>query len=89
MAKRKSIKQEIALLKRKVTRETRKKMFDEVCVKGRVETLWDVSCIFFGLSHKAVENAACREIMYHARRGCTVKEILELMEVRNENKNRL
>jgi hypothetical protein len=39
MAKRKSIKQKIAALKRQADRETKKKMFNEVCVKGKVETL--------------------------------------------------
>jgi hypothetical protein len=80
MAKRKSIRQEIALLKRQATRETKKEMFAEVCAKGKVETLRDVSCIFFGLSRKAVENAAYREIMFHSRCGDTVKEIIERME---------
>jgi hypothetical protein len=82
MTKHKSIKQEIAVQKRQATRETKKKMFDGVRVKGKVETLRDVSCMFFGLSHKAVENAAYREIMFHARCGRTVKEILEFMEDR-------
>jgi hypothetical protein len=80
MTKRKSTKQEIAVQKRQATRKTKKKMFDEVCAKGKVETLRDVSCIFFGLSHKAVENAAYREIIFHARCGRNVKEILEIME---------
>jgi hypothetical protein len=79
MTKRKSIKREIAIQKRQATRGTKKKMFDEVCAKGKVETLRDVSCMFFGLSHKAVENAAYREIMFHARCGRSVKEILELI----------
>jgi hypothetical protein len=79
-AKPKSIKQEIALRKGKATREIKKKMFDEVRAKGKIETLRDVSCMFFGLSRKAVEKAAYREIMFHARCGRTVKEILERME---------
>jgi hypothetical protein len=80
MTKRKSIKQEIAALKRQAIRELKRKMFAEVCVKGKVETLRDVSCIFFGISRKAIENAAHREIMFHARCGRTVKEIIERME---------
>jgi hypothetical protein len=80
MARRKSIRQEIAILKRQATRETKKKMFDEVRSKGKVETLEDVVCIFFGLSHKAVKNAAYREIMFHAQCGRSVEEIIELME---------
>jgi hypothetical protein len=80
MARRKSIKQEIAALKRQATRETRKEMFNEVCAKGKVETPWDAFCIFSGLSCKAVENSALREIMFHARCGRTVKEIIERME---------
>jgi hypothetical protein len=80
MTKHKSVKQKIAAQKRQLTRETKKRMFGEVCAKGKVETLMDAACMFFGLSHKAVENAAYREIMFHARCGRSVKEILELME---------
>jgi hypothetical protein len=83
MAKRKSIKtikQEIAARKRQVTREARKRMFDEVCAKGKVENSQDILGIFFGLSRKAIENAAIREIIFHARCGDTVKEIIEHMK---------
>jgi hypothetical protein len=82
MRRAKSIKQETALKKRQNTRKIKKKMFDEVCAKGTVETLRDVSCMFFGLSRKAVETASCRETMFHARCGRNVKEILEIMEAK-------
>lgn len=80
MAKRKSIKQEIAARKRQVTREAKKRIFDEVWAKGKVENKRDVWGVFFGLSRKAVENAAIREIIFHARCGDTVKEIIERMK---------
>jgi hypothetical protein len=82
MIRRKSIRQEIALQKRQNTRKIKKKMFDEVCAKGKVETLRDVSSMFFGLSRKAVEKAAYREIMFHARCGRNAEEILEIMEAK-------
>ena len=67
-------------MRRQAAREAKKKMFAEVCAKGKVETLWDVYGVFFGLSRKAIENAAHREIMFHARLGRTVKEIIERMD---------
>ena len=67
MAKGKSIKQEIAARKRQATREAKKRMFEEVCAKGKVETAWDILGVFYGLSRKAIERAAYYTIIYYAR----------------------
>jgi methylase of polypeptide subunit release factors len=80
MAKGKSIKQEIAARKRQVTREAKKRIFDAVCAKGKVENAQDILGVFYGLSRKAIERAACYTIIYYARFGYTPKEIMERME---------
>jgi hypothetical protein len=85
MAKRKSIKQEVAAYKAKATREAKRSMFNEVCKKDKVETLKDVASLFYGLSHKAVELSAYREILMYTRCGCSPADIIKRMEVKNEN----
>jgi hypothetical protein len=80
MAKRKSIKREIAEMKAKGTRKWKRKMFGEVCKKGRVETWGDVCSVFFGLSRKAVEMAAYGRIQTLAALGYAPLEIVKRME---------
>jgi hypothetical protein len=77
-----AMKKEFAARCRKNTRELKRQKFQEVLAKGKVETLLDVAHLYFGLSHKAVEEAAYREIMFHARCGRTPQEIVDLMEVK-------
>jgi hypothetical protein len=86
MAKRKSIKQEIAALKAKATRETKRAMFDEVCKKDKVETLKDMVSVFYGLSRNAIELSAYREIQMYMRCGCSPVEIIKRMEGKNDGK---
>jgi hypothetical protein len=80
MARHKSIKQEVAVLKAKATRDTKRAMFDEVCKKDKVETMKDMASVFYGLSRKAVELSAYREILMYARCGCSPAEIIKRME---------
>jgi hypothetical protein len=80
MAKRKSVRREVAEIKAKGTREMKRKMFGEVCGKGRVETPRDIISVFFGLSRKAVENAAYMKIHTLAAMGYTPLEIVRRME---------
>ena len=80
MVKRKSIKQEIAVIKAKQTREWKREMVAEVCKKDQVETIGDVCAVFYGLSYRAIENAAYRQIQELAVIGCSPVEIIDRME---------
>jgi hypothetical protein len=77
-----AMKKEFANKRRQITLELKKQKFEEVLGKGKVETLLDAAHLYFGLSRKAVELAAYREILFHARCGCTAQEIIDRMEVK-------
>lgn len=76
----KQIKQEMANFKRKATREYKKKGFDEVVAKGKIETMLDVTKLFCGLSRKAIERAAMGEMLRLVSRNHTPQEIINIME---------
>jgi hypothetical protein len=86
MAKRKTFKQKISVMLAKKTREWKREAFDTVCKKGKVETVGDIVGIFYGLSRKAVEMAAFRDIQRLASLGFTPAEIVERMSVKSEKK---
>jgi hypothetical protein len=79
MAKR-NFKKEIAVSRAKYTREWKRKMRDDVCGKGRVETVGDVLGVFYGLSRGAVETAALNRIQNLAAMGYSPVEIIGRME---------
>lgn len=76
----KQIKNEIAQSKRKSMIEYKKKGFDEVMAKGKIETMLDVTKLFCGLSRKAIERAAMGEMLRLVSRNHTPQEIINIME---------
>jgi hypothetical protein len=55
-------------------------MRDDVCGKGRVETVEDILGVFYGLSRGAVVNAAFYRIQSLAATGYSPVEIIGRME---------
>jgi hypothetical protein len=80
--KKHDFKKEWAISVRKHTRECRKKMFQEILDKGKVETLRDICSVFYGLSQKAKEYLVYNKIIDLARCGYTAQEIIDRLEVK-------
>jgi hypothetical protein len=96
MAKRESkyirdLKRQLATNQAKRAREAKKKSFEEVMAKEKVETYGDIIGIFNGLSRNAIDLAAYHRIAELARFRKTPLEIIEIMEPkkpsRKENAN--
>ncbi len=64
----------------------KKKAFAEVLAKEKVETYMDIYNIFCGLSRKAINSAAYKEIHALARSGFGPSAIVELMEGKKGSK---
>jgi hypothetical protein len=80
MKKQKSVKQEIALIKRKTTREYKAKLFNAVMEKRKIETIGDTAALFGGLSRKAVERKVREAILILSGCGYTPREIYRMLE---------
>jgi alkylated DNA nucleotide flippase Atl1 len=80
------LKKQIAKDRAKRVREAKKKSFEEVMVKGSVETYGDLSGIFNGLSRAAKDLAAYHRIAELARFRKTPREIIEIMEPKRRPK---
>lgn len=66
----------------------KKKAFDEVLAKEKVENYMDIHNIFCGLSRKSINLAAYKEIHALARSGFGPSEIVELMEGKKGSKGK-
>jgi hypothetical protein len=76
------IKKQIAADVRKKRTALRKEEFQKAMSKDKVETYGDVFGIYYGLSARAKENAAYKQILFLARLGKTPQEIIKQMEVK-------
>jgi hypothetical protein len=76
------IKKEIANNLRKHTRDFRKKNFEDVLNKGKVETYLDMFNLFDGLSKKAKDSVVLKTIIELVQYGKTAQEIVDILEVK-------
>ncbi|MDR0877242.1 MAG: hypothetical protein LBN21_04255 [Treponema sp.] len=72
--------QEMAIKQRKRTSEWKRKEFEAALAKEKLETYRDIFGVFCGLSHKAMESAACQKIVKLAARGFNARQIIDYME---------
>lgn len=83
MKKRKSVKQELALTKRKAMREYRTQSFNAVMEKNKIETILDMCSLMHRLTRKSLERIALREILKYSRFGFSPREIYKMLEGKN------
>jgi hypothetical protein len=81
------LKRQIAVKCAKRTREWKKKAFEDVIAKEKIETYGDIFGIFYGLSKRAIEVAALNRIEVLAGMGYSPARIIGVMEVKKEKKN--
>jgi hypothetical protein len=83
MKKRKSVKQEMALIKSRATREYKAELFNAVMGKNKFESLGDICDFFNGLSRKAVESQARGMVLRYSAQGFSPREVYKMMEGKN------